>query len=134
MDNFDLKKYLVENKLTKQSFNEVDSMGKIGRSYPSPNKTNPPSKIDKYAEDIVKNYFQGQTVKDIQAAIKKEGLKGSTLVKWIVDDMEIIELEFGEGAILSGMNHKDWIYIPDKIKSAAMKKAAKMIVTKLDSK
>lgn len=131
MDNFDLKKFLVENKLTKQSFNEVDSMGKIGSSYPSSNKANPVSKIDKYAKDIVETYYQGGIIKDIQTVIKKEGLKGPALVDWIVEDMEIVEQEFGEGAILSWMNHKGWISSPDKIKSSAMKKAAKMIVANL---
>lgn len=111
--------------------NEEDSMGKIGSSYPSPNKKKPISKIDVYAKDIVKTYFKGGTVKDIQTVIKKEGLKGPALVDWIVEDMEIAEQEFGEGAILSWMNHKGWMSSPDKIKSSAMKKAAQMIVANL---
>ena len=124
---------LEEGKVNEEEdyVNEEDSMGKIGSSYSSPNKKKPISKIDVYAEDIAKTYFQGETVKDIQTVIKKEGLKGLALVDWIVEDMEIVEQEFGEGAILSWMNHKGWISSPDKIKSSAMKKAAKMIVAKL---
>jgi hypothetical protein len=93
----------------------------------------PANKVDMYANSIIKNYMQGGTVKDIQSVIKKEGLKGPELAKWIMDDMEVIELEFGEGAIVSQENSNTWTYESDKVKDAAMKKAAKMIVTNIDS-
>jgi hypothetical protein len=93
----------------------------------------PANKVDMYANSIIKNYMQGGTVKDIQSVIKKEGLKGPELAKWIMDDMEIIELEFGEGAIVSQENSNTWTYESDKVKDAAMKKAAKMIVANIDS-
>ena len=108
MDNFDLKKYLVENKVTRGSklLNEEDSMGRIGKSYPSPKDYTPKGKVAIFAEDIVKNLDDG-TIKDIKKAIKKEGLEGSALVDWIIEEMEIIEQEFGEGTLISWNNEKN---------------------------
>ena len=130
MDNFDLKKYLVENKVTRNSklLNEEDSMGKIGRSYRSPNTKKP--NVPVFAKDIVEN-LDNQTIKDIKKAIKKEGLEGQALVDWIVEEMEIIEQEFGEGALISKMYRGDWLIATDRVKFAAMKRAAEMIIVNL---
>jgi len=88
MDNFDLKKYLVENKLTKSSqLNEVDLA--LPAEYKKELDDEVENVIDLFNNDLKKGQIKG--TKDIDGYVNKMDSKLNSVLKYFKGDDEALE-------------------------------------------